>query len=81
MSHRVLLPIGRTDHSSVIKVTAKKAPPVSPFYVPREREWRIMVDYLAKPASPQQKIFVITGMGGCGKTQMVSYFLQEYSDS
>jgi hypothetical protein len=23
-------------------------------------------------------IFVITGLGGCGKTQMVSFFVQKY---
>lgn len=36
-----------------------------------------MHHHLIKLPSTTQKIFVITGMGGCGKTQLVSYFLQE----
>jgi MinD superfamily P-loop ATPase len=26
----------------------------------------------------KRKILVLSGMGGCGKTQMVAYFVQEY---
>jgi dephospho-CoA kinase len=36
-----------------------------------------MVHHLIDQPSSNQRVFVITGMGGCGKTQMVSYFLQE----
>lgn len=36
-----------------------------------------MVQHLVDAPSSMQKIFTITGMGGCGKTQLVSYFLQE----
>jgi len=36
-----------------------------------------MVHHLVVMPSTNQKIFAITGMGGCGKTQLVSYFLQE----
>ncbi|KIM31713.1 hypothetical protein M408DRAFT_237152 [Serendipita vermifera MAFF 305830] len=38
----------------------------------------MMVHHLVSSISPQQRIFPITGMGGCGKTQLVSYFLQQY---
>ncbi|KIM22353.1 hypothetical protein M408DRAFT_40768, partial [Serendipita vermifera MAFF 305830] len=57
---------------------AKKPPPLSPCFVLREKPWRTMVHHLVLSPSSRQKIFPITGMGGCGKTQLVSYFLQEY---
>jgi len=40
-----------------------------------------MVDNLVDTASTQRRIFVITGVEGCGKTQMVSYFLHINSNS
>ncbi|KIM22340.1 hypothetical protein M408DRAFT_49161, partial [Serendipita vermifera MAFF 305830] len=57
---------------------AKKPPPLSPCFVLREKPWRTMVHHLVLSPPSRQKIFPITGMGGCGKTQLVSYFLQEY---
>ncbi|KIM22777.1 hypothetical protein M408DRAFT_78570, partial [Serendipita vermifera MAFF 305830] len=39
-----------------------------------------MVTHLVGSTGSRQKIFPITGMGGCGKTQLVSYFLQEHPD-
>ncbi|KIM20144.1 hypothetical protein M408DRAFT_334121, partial [Serendipita vermifera MAFF 305830] len=70
--------LGQLIHSKGIRSMAKKAPPVSPYFVLREKPWRTMVDHLVTSISTRQKIFPITGMGGCGKTQLVSYFLQEY---
>ncbi|KIM22765.1 hypothetical protein M408DRAFT_279360 [Serendipita vermifera MAFF 305830] len=70
--------LGQINHSSYIKVTAKTAPLVSPYFVPRKEPWQMMVNHLVSSISLQQKIFPITGMGGCGKTQLVSYFLQQY---
>ncbi|KIM30320.1 hypothetical protein M408DRAFT_324451 [Serendipita vermifera MAFF 305830] len=57
---------------------AKTALPVSPYFVLREKPWNIITSHLVVPSSSRQKIFPITGMGGCGKTQLVSYFLREY---
>jgi hypothetical protein len=65
------------DYSSNIKIAVKMAPAVSQYYVVRQKEWNIMVQHLVDAPSSMQKIFTITGMGGCGKTQLVSYFLQE----
>jgi hypothetical protein len=64
-------------YSSSIKIMAKTAPAVSPYHVVRDREYKIMCLHLVKSQRDGQKIFSITGMGGCGKTQLVSYFLQE----
>jgi hypothetical protein len=59
------------------KIVAKRPPKVSQYYVSREREWKFMVDSIADSTKPGQKILSITGVGGCGKTQLVSYFLKE----
>jgi hypothetical protein len=70
--------ISLIDQSSSIKFAAKMAPVVSPYFVLRVKEWEKLVWYLVTSPSSRQRILPITGMGGCGKTQMVSYFLQEY---
>ncbi|KIM22767.1 hypothetical protein M408DRAFT_322409, partial [Serendipita vermifera MAFF 305830] len=73
-----MVTLGQLSHSSVVKVAAKKPPLVSPYFVLRKKPWEVMVNYLVTAPSSRQRIFPITGMGGCGKTQLVSYFLQEY---
>ncbi|KIM29976.1 hypothetical protein M408DRAFT_99729 [Serendipita vermifera MAFF 305830] len=69
--------LNQINQSSNAKLPVKTAPALSPFYVVRENPWNIMIDHIADHSAPGQKVFSITGMGGCGKTQMVSYFLQE----
>ena len=59
------------------KVVAKSLPAVSPYFVERKSELARMVEHICASGIARQKVFVITGMGGCGKTQMVSYFMQE----
>ena len=56
---------------------AKTVPTVSPFYVVLNKAVDVMMQHLVKSDNSSQKIFPITGMGGCGKTQLVSYFLRE----
>ncbi|KIM19853.1 hypothetical protein M408DRAFT_334240 [Serendipita vermifera MAFF 305830] len=73
--------LAQFNHISSIKALAKKAPPVSPYFVLRQKPWNTMINNLVISPSSRQKIFPITGMGGCGKTQLVSYFLREYPDS
>ena len=70
---------GIVDQSSSIMIVAKQAPSVSPHFVVRKEPWDAMVHHLVAAPSSRLKIFPITGMGGCGKTQLVSYFLQEHS--
>jgi hypothetical protein len=50
---------------------------VSIYFVVR-KGWEVMETKLMGPRQEGLNIFVITGMGGCGKTQMVSYFAQKY---
>jgi hypothetical protein len=85
LSEHILPNFNRTVHlklvaaqSGSIKITAKTAPPVSPYFVLRVKEWEKLVRHLVTSPLPRQMILPITGMGGCGKTQLVSFFLQEY---
>jgi hypothetical protein len=64
--------------SSRVKFIVKKAPAVSPFFVVRQKEWVAMNEHLLPVSLDRRKMLVITGMGGCGKTQMVSYFVETY---
>jgi hypothetical protein len=59
------------------KVVAKRAHEVSPYYVARDKECNFILHSLVDSPAPGRKILSITGMGGCGKTQLVSYFLRE----
>jgi hypothetical protein len=53
---------------------------VSPYFVVRKEGWAIMEQKLIGPKLEGPNVFVISGMGGCGKTQMVSYFVQKYQN-
>jgi putative protein kinase ArgK-like GTPase of G3E family len=57
---------------------ARKLPSVSTHYVVRKEPFAMMVESLVTKPQSGQRIFAITGMGGCGKTQIVSYFVQEH---
>jgi len=59
------------------KVVAKRPSEVSPHYVARDKEWNFLIHNLIDSTEPGRKSVSITGMGGCGKTQLVSYFLKE----
>jgi len=86
----VALTVGRTGELSDLNATprpgpgkrifAKRPPEVSPFYVPRNREWVFLVRHLIDSTERGRKIVSITGLGGCGKTQLVSHFLKEKND-
>ena len=59
------------------KIAGKRPPEISPYYVTRDKEWDFVVHNLVDAPGPGRKILSITGIGGCGKTQLVSYFLRE----
>jgi hypothetical protein len=64
--------------STRIKRQAKAPPAVSPYFVLRKEGWNIMEENLLGSRLEGLNVFVISGMGGCGKTQMVSYFVQKH---
>ena len=59
------------------RVHAKSLPVISPYFVVRRREMDHMIKQIADSESTGQKVFAIIGMGGSGKTQLVSYFMEE----
>jgi KaiC/GvpD/RAD55 family RecA-like ATPase len=50
----------------------------------REDPWKTLVDGLLSPpncdAVDEQRVMVISGMGGCGKTQMALKFAHEHQE-
>ncbi|KIM22236.1 hypothetical protein M408DRAFT_292223 [Serendipita vermifera MAFF 305830] len=70
----------RINSVNAAKTNCKSVPEVSPYFVIRSKVWGPMVDHLIESTLPLRKILAITGMGGCGKTQMVSYFIEQYHD-
>jgi tetratricopeptide (TPR) repeat protein len=63
-----------------VRHIAKPVPSISPYYVARKNECEIMNRHLVVFPGDKRKIFVITGMGGCGKTQMVAYFVERHQN-
>ncbi|PVF91879.1 FabD/lysophospholipase-like protein, partial [Serendipita vermifera] len=80
MKRRGTMSLNQLKRATRIKHQAKGPPAVSPYFVVRKEEWTIMEQKLLGPRMKGLNVFVISGMGGCGKTQMVSYFVQEYHD-
>jgi SpoVK/Ycf46/Vps4 family AAA+-type ATPase len=56
---------------------AKRTPAVSPYYVERPEAYTKMESSLLGNKLNSQKIFVLYGMAGSGKTQSAAYFEQE----
>ncbi|KAG8811943.1 hypothetical protein FRC17_002270, partial [Serendipita sp. 399] len=71
--------IGRLNKAAIKVTVMKPVPPVSPYFVLRKRAWKFMTDKLFDQDPGEQVIFVMSGLGGCGKSQMMAYFIQEYS--
>jgi hypothetical protein len=54
--------------------TAKSVPRVSPYYITREGVYDTMERCLVHDPGYDQRLFVIFGMGGVGKTQSAAFF-------
>lgn len=67
-----------TDHAAGIVVTAKKVPPMTPFFVLRKKGWAFIETNLANTSMDKQLIFLLTGLGGCGKSTLFSHYVQVY---
>ncbi|PVF91305.1 FabD/lysophospholipase-like protein [Serendipita vermifera] len=80
MERRGTMSLNQLTRTTRIKHQAKGPPSVSPYFVVQKEGWTIMEQKLLGPRMKGLNVFVISGMGGCGKTQMVSYFVQEYHD-
>jgi tetratricopeptide (TPR) repeat protein len=70
---------GNIARPTRVKRQIKAPPAVSPYFVVRKDQWETLETCMAKSQGESIRVLVITGMGGCGKTQMVSYFVQKFS--
>ena len=59
------------------RVHAKSLPVISPYFVVRRQEMGYMEKQVIESESMGQRVFAVIGMGGSGKTQLVSHFVQE----
>lgn len=73
-----VMTLGQLARTTKIKRQAKAPPAVSPYFVVRMDIWEITETELLTTRKEGLNIFVITGMGGCGKTQTTAYFVQRY---
>jgi len=54
-------------------------PPLTSYFVMRKEPWEKMKrGLLDGDGEKKQKIMVISGMGGCGKTQLLVHFTTEF---
>ncbi|PVF92777.1 FabD/lysophospholipase-like protein [Serendipita vermifera] len=81
IERRGVMALNHLTRTTRIKRQAKVPPAVSPYFVVRKEGWEIMQEKLVGTRSEGLNIFVISGMGGCGKTQMISYFVQKHGTS
>lgn len=58
----------------------KDLPPLIPYFVMRREPWDKLVAGMVDAEASQdgQRVLVISGMGGCGKTQLVIRFTTEH---
>jgi hypothetical protein len=68
-----------TPRSSDAKVNSQSLPPATPAFFGRESELKAIKGCLLK--DPGQKIAVLTGIGGLGKTQIALHFWSTYATS
>jgi KaiC/GvpD/RAD55 family RecA-like ATPase len=53
-------------------------PPLTSYFVMRREPWEKMKRGLLGDKSEEQRVMAISGMGGCGKTQLVIHFAKEF---
>ncbi|PVF91037.1 hypothetical protein CPB86DRAFT_720200, partial [Serendipita vermifera] len=74
-----VMPLSQLTRTTRVKRQVKTPPAVSPYFVIRKEHWDTIEASMEKSTGGGLSTLVITGMGGSGKTQMVSYFVQNYS--
>jgi hypothetical protein len=68
------------EYSSGGQPIYKGMPPLTSYFVMRKEPWEKMTRGLLGNAAEEdeQRIMIISGMGGCGKTQLVIRFMKEF---
>ncbi|PVF91619.1 FabD/lysophospholipase-like protein, partial [Serendipita vermifera] len=78
--NRGLVTFDQLESSHRKELVYKDFPSPTRYFVPRNEPWEKMKNnFLEKVyVGSGQKVMVISGMGGCGKTQLVAQFMKEY---
>ncbi|PVG01551.1 TPR-like protein [Serendipita vermifera] len=73
--------VEQLKHSGGGVVAHKSLPAITPNFVMREEPWRRLEQVIEKEKSVSitQHVVVVSGMAGCGKTQLCTKFLHQYS--
>jgi hypothetical protein len=71
-----------TEHSSGGQSLYKGLPPLTTHFIMRQAPWKKLVQLLTgdNEAKSSQKVMIVTGMGGCGKTQIVTKFMVKFRE-
>jgi hypothetical protein len=68
------------DHSGGGIVAHKSLPAINPNFVMREEPWNKLMDAMKEGVSPSnQKVVVVSGMSGNGKTELCTKFAHHIS--
>lgn len=72
--------LNHLKYAGGLKAVYKGFPALATHYIRRVEIWKHLVASIESP-DIGQKVIVITGMAGCGKTQLVADLMQEYDSS
>jgi flagellar biosynthesis GTPase FlhF len=78
--HSIICSLLLLAHVKTNATTAKSVPRLSPYYVTRDEVYDSMERCLIRDFGGDQRLFVIMGMGGVGKTQSASFFARRNRD-
>ncbi|KAG9055369.1 hypothetical protein FS842_002391 [Serendipita sp. 407] len=62
------------------KQSAHGLPPLSPFFVPRYEPMKKIIEGIVDDMEDEQKVFILSGLGGSGKTQLAIKFARDQAD-
>jgi hypothetical protein len=70
------------EYSGGRQIPYKGLPPLTTHFVMRQDPWKKLTQFLdgSSTNAQNQKIMVVSGMGGCGKTQLVTKFMVEFKE-
>ena len=73
-----------SEHSGGETVLPPPLPPLTKTFVMRNEPWKFiektMLGMENEGGHRQQKMLLVTGMGGCGKTQLILKFIEMHGD-
>nr|POE98279.1 vegetative incompatibility protein het-e-1 [Quercus suber] len=73
--------IAGTTHDKYRIPFSRKGIPLTDFFVPREADMQYLTSFfMSGTAAQRQRVFIVHGMGGTGKTQLCAEFARTYQE-